>query len=103
MALEVRWTLDAIHSRDSACQSLADYDVDAAIALDQSFSDRAAQLADFPYLGAVYEDNGKPTRYREIQVGDYRVFYEVKERRQRVSIVLVRHAARDEPTSDELK
>jgi len=103
MALEVVMSMNAVATYKSICQSLADYDVDAALALDKAIYEKLDQLAELPYLGAIYEEKGEPSPFREVQVGKYRLFYEVKENRRRINIVLLWHSSRDEPTLYDLR
>jgi len=103
VAFEVIWFNPALRSMQIACESRSKIDPAASVKLEESLFARTDELAQFPYLGSVYERKGKVTRYREVLVDDYRVFYEVNENRQRVAILLIWHTSRDEPTLDDLK
>lgn len=53
-------------------------------------------LAQSPFLGSTYPP-GSGDAVRETRQGNYRIFYEVNKSEQRVEILAVWHAARQEP------
>ena len=59
--------------------------------------DHVTILAKFPFIGPAYP-RGAQGPLREIVFRSYRIFYDVSEESGRVEILLVWHAARDEPT-----
>jgi plasmid stabilization system protein ParE len=53
-------------------------------------------LSDFPFIGPSYP-RGANGPLRQIVFRSYRIFYDVDEHSQAVSILHVRHGAREEP------
>lgn len=90
--MNVRWTPEAEQDRRTIWDYLETRDPDAAIRMDQLFSDGAARLADFPMLGHEGEVPGT----REITPHrSYRLVYEVVD--DTIWILVLIHTARQWP------
>lgn len=94
--MKVAWSQQAKCDRAVIWDYIAARDPDAALRIDQLFSDAAAQLADFPKLG----HDGEIAGTRELTPHrSYRMVYEVIA--DTVWILLLIHAARQWPPAQE--
>ncbi|WP_374943569.1 type II toxin-antitoxin system RelE/ParE family toxin [Sphingomonas sp.] len=94
--MNVVWTPEARQDRAAIWNYLKSRNPDAAVRIDQLFSDAAARLVDFPMLGHPGEIAGtrELTPHRS-----YRLVYEVVE--NEVWILVLIHTAREWPSLDE--
>ena len=96
MDYEVVWSDQALGEAEAAVQDLADINADAAEQLRRSLFAATGLLAQFPFIGPVYERD-RSRRTREILCGHYRIFYRPNEDAKQVSVVKVWHTSRREP------
>lgn len=90
--MKVRWSAQARHDRLAIWDYIAAENRDAAIRIDQAFSDTARRLADFPFIGHA----GLVAGTRELSPHrNYRLVYEVRD--DIVWILAIVHAARRWP------
>ncbi|MEX2141024.1 MAG: type II toxin-antitoxin system RelE/ParE family toxin [Pirellulales bacterium] len=68
----------------------------AASRLGRQIIKKVDLLARSPFLGSAYP-LGSGDDVRETRQGNYRIFYEVNKSQQRVEILAIWHAARQEP------
>lgn len=72
--MKVRWTPEAERDRDDIWEYIANDNALAAVSMDELFSDAAAKLADYPFMGRAGQISGT----RElIPHESYRLVYEV--------------------------
>lgn len=85
--LEVIWSADALED----IQNIFDYiAVDSSIYADRLITrifESTQQLENFPRSGRMVRDLEDPS-LRELIVGNYRIFYEVREREVRITTVI---------------
>jgi addiction module RelE/StbE family toxin len=94
--VKIIWTPEAQQDRAAIWDYLAARDPDAALRVDQLFSDAVARLADFPMLGHV----GTVAGTRELTPHrSYRLVYEVVD--DTVWILVLIHTARQWPPIQE--
>lgn len=90
--MKIVWTPEAEQDRAAIWDYLEERDPDAALRIDQLFSDAVAQLADFPMLGHV----GAVAGTRELTPHrSYRIVYEITG--DTVWILVLVHTARQWP------
>jgi len=86
------WTREAVRDRDDIYTYIENDDPEAALVLDESFSQKASHLADYPALGRP----GRVAGTRELVVHEnYLLVYDVVAEMVRVLRIL--HAARQWP------
>ena len=95
MAYKVAWTEPASLQFDEILAFVGQHNPAAAARLGQRIVDKVRLLAASPLLGSIYSPAG--SNCRETLCGNYRIFYRIKESEQRVEILAVWHAARQEP------
>jgi toxin ParE1/3/4 len=72
--VKVRWTPEAEWDRNDVWEYIANDNPQAAISMDELFSDAAAKLADYPLMGRIGQISGT----RELIAHEsYRLVYEV--------------------------
>lgn len=96
MALEVKWTQRASGQLDENKRYISADRPDAANREVLAIIERTEILPQFPETGSVFR-RAPEAVYRELVVGNYRVFYVVKREIDRIDIVTVWHGARGEP------
>ncbi len=97
MEFKIKWTPAANKDVQSINNFIAQHDVDAADRQVAAIAGSVEALMTFPRIGVVYRD--LPTgEVREIQSGNYRVFYKIFEATLVVQIVRVQHVRRRDPT-----
>lgn len=96
MDYQIAWTEPAAADMEAIVRYLAQQSESAAEAVRAAILDHIEALAQFPFIGPVYEP-ARSGRIREIVCRSYRIFYRVNEPLRRVEILTIWHAARDEP------
>jgi toxin ParE1/3/4 len=96
VAYKIAWTEPASQDLDEILTYVGRNNPSAAMRLGQQITDKVDLLATSPFLGSVYSQSGSSNR-RETRQGNYRIFYRLKESEQRVEILAIWHAARQEP------
>ena len=96
MDYTIEWTEPATQDLDQILAYVRRNNPSAAVRLGRQITDKVDLLATSPFLGSVYSQFGSSSR-RETRQGNYRIFYRVKESEQRIEILAVWHAARQEP------
>ena len=90
--MKILWTPEAEQDRTAIWDYLEAHDPDAALRIDELFSDAVAQLADFPMLG----HEGAVAGTRELTPHrSYRLIYEIVD--DTVWILVLIHTARRWP------
>ena len=95
MDFKVIWSDEAITDLRDICSYIARHDPEAALRVGNGLIDHVRVLSQFPLIGPTYP-RGAQGPLREIVFRSYRIFYDVSEESQRVNILHVWHAARDE-------
>lgn len=94
--MKVVWTPEAQQDRADIWDYIAADNLNAAVRMDQLFSDAAARLADFPMLGRA----GKVPGSRElIPHESYRLVYQIE--LETVWVLALLHTARQWPPASE--
>lgn len=94
--MKVVWTPEAQQDRADIWDYIAADNLNAAVRMDQLFSDAAARLADFPMLGRA----GKVPGSRElIPHESYRLVYQIE--LETVWVLALVHTARQWPPASE--
>jgi addiction module RelE/StbE family toxin len=94
--VKVVWTPEAQQDRADIWDYIAADNLNAAVRMDQLFSDAAARLADFPMLGRA----GKVPGSRElIPHESYRLVYQIE--LETVWVLALLHTARQWPPASE--
>jgi plasmid stabilization system protein ParE len=93
---EIIWSGPALLMLEEILDYVAQDSPSAASRLGERIIKKVALLARSPFLGSAYPP-GSGSDVRETRQGNYRVFYQVNESKQRVEILAIWHAARREP------
>jgi addiction module RelE/StbE family toxin len=93
--MDVFWTNGAERDRDAIFDYLLKENPDAAVRLDQAFTDVVATLADHPLLGRTGQISGTRELFPH---ENYRLVYEVTE--QRVWVLALVHTSRQWPNPE---
>ncbi|MBK4717141.1 type II toxin-antitoxin system RelE/ParE family toxin [Tenebrionibacter intestinalis] len=89
--MKVLWTAEALQDRTAIWEYLVERNPQAAVELDERFSESASRLAEHPQMGVGGQINGT----RELVPHEhYRLIYELDEERETVWIVTLIHTAR---------
>ncbi len=99
MNYELAWTEPALCDLERIDRYLRRRNPSAAKKLGESLLTRVALLRTHPELGRIYDPE---LPHRILVHRSYRIFYRVLRERRTVEISHVRHAARDNPTLDDL-
>ena len=96
MAYKVVWTESALADLELILEDMAQTSAEAASKLGNAILDHVEILPSFPRIGPRYlrDPSG---RTREIACGKYRIFYRIDERDQRIQVLTIWHASREEP------
>jgi plasmid stabilization system protein ParE len=97
MELQVIWSPASVADVEGIHQYIAADDREAARKVCESIAESVSLLSRLPFLGPVYKTRRGLPAVREIQSGQYRIFYRVFEDRSVVEILHVRHGRRSEP------
>jgi plasmid stabilization system protein ParE len=93
---EVVWSESASTDLQAIIEGIAENNPAAAERLAATIMERVDLLRTVPFMGAPYP-KGSQGRHRTLVCGNYRVFYRVVEKAERVEIVSIWHGARQEP------
>ena len=96
MAFQVEWTDPAWENLKTIVNQIREDNPAAAERFADELLERTDRLSQFPRSAAVYVRR-RGFEVRQFSYGNYRVFYRVRPRLQRVEILTVRHGARREP------
>lgn len=96
MAFQVEWTDPAWENLKTIVNQIREDNPAAAERFADELLERTDRLSQFPRSTAVYVRR-RGFEVRQFSYGNYRVFYRVRPRLQRVEILTVRHGARREP------
>lgn len=96
MDFAVIWSPRARKALLSICKYIAEANPSAATELELRILAKTKLLQSTPRIGNVYM-NEPDREIRQLIEGHYRIFYKVNELRHLVEILLVWHAARQEP------
>lgn len=99
MNYELLWTEPALCDLEKIDRYLRRRNPAAARRLGEDILARIQMLASQPELGRIYDPEWP---YRVWPHKSYRIFYRVKPHERIVEIAHIRHAARDNPTLDDL-
>ena len=98
MGFKVIWSDAAVLELEDICFYLAQDSPEAALRVSRGIVAHTDLLATFPFIGPTYP-RGSQGALRLIAFRSYRILYEVDERRESVTVVHIRHGARDESLS----
>ena len=96
MAYHIIWSDAAIEDLQNICAQIAAENPDAARRTGEAILKHVGILSEFPEIGPTYP-RGTSGPLREIVNRPYRVFYDVDDTAQTVTILHVRHGARQVP------
>lgn len=96
MDYKVIWSDAAIADLQGICNAIALDNPEAAERMGNGILNHVQVLASFPLIGPTYP-RGTRGPLREIVFRPYRIFYDIAEESQAVSILHVWHGAREEP------
>ena len=92
MKYRIRYLPETVSDRNDIKAYLSQYYENTAKKFFAIMKNKIARLKDFPYSCPIYEDDPD---YRKLTVGDYLVFYMVKEEEKIVEIHRMFHGSRD--------
>ena len=96
MSFKVRWTGPARREFTEVVDWISADNPSAASDFRDELFSRVDSLGQFPRSGAIYVRR-RGLEIRQITYGNYRVFYQVRPRLQRIDILSIWHGARREP------
>jgi plasmid stabilization system protein ParE len=93
---KVIWSERSIADLHEIVAFIAAHDPEIARKVGMDIYQHAMVLAQFPHIGAVYEEAENPCIH-VIWCEPYRIFYRINDNDKRVDIVHIRHSARHPP------
>jgi len=96
MSLEVRWSPRAGEELTRIVTYLDSQDPSWTDAVTSAISEKLEFISETPYLSSIYQ-SVMGTEFREVLAANYRIFFTIDERRQRIRIEAIRHVRQQDP------
>ena len=100
MSLEVRWKPRASDELTRAVEYLDSRDPSWTDVVTAAISEKLEFISETPYLSSIFQ-TVRGIEVREVLAANYRIFFSVDERRQRVWIESIRHVRQQDPDHSE--